>query len=131
MNGLRKTASFLAAPASICLFHASAIACNITLASGADIQVALNNPNNATVCLAPGDYYPTSTIFVQGGKSLVGSGGMDDARIISNANVIVQLGTGGTVGQVSIIGGGALSYWGVLVSQAHMRPFTAYEFNTP
>ncbi len=98
-------------------FSQFAIACNITLVGGQDIQSALNDPSNGVVCLSSGDYYPAATLFVPNGKSLNGQS-MLDTRIISQSNAIVQLSPGSSVSQVSLIGGGSLTYWGVLASQA-------------
>jgi hypothetical protein len=62
----------------------AAFACNATLSPGTDIQTALNGVAT-TVCLNPGTYRPTNTIYVPAGKTLKGLGANRDQVVIESA----------------------------------------------
>lgn len=62
----------------------TAFACNATLSPGADIQTALNGVAT-TVCLNPGTYRPTNTLYVPAGKTLKGLGANRDQVVIESA----------------------------------------------
>lgn len=62
----------------------AAIACDVTLSPGADIQGSLNGAAR-TVCLNPGTYRPTNTIYIPAGKTLKGLGANRDRVVIESA----------------------------------------------
>ena len=82
------------------------LACDLTISSGADIQQALNTSGVSSVCLSPGTYYPSATIQLNQGQTLIGSGNTDDATIYSSSSRVITLATNSTVGNLRVIGSG-------------------------
>jgi hypothetical protein len=67
-------------------------ACSVVLSSGANVQAALDNPANSTVCLSPGSYSLAAQLNVPNGKSLEGGGSTrDDVVLVSSADIAVYL----------------------------------------
>lgn len=67
-------------------------ACSVVLSPGASIQVALDNPAYATICLAPGTYQLSNQLTIPDGKILEGTGtGRDEVVLQSSADIAVYL----------------------------------------
>ncbi len=98
----------------------AAVACNATLSTGADIQTALNG-SATTICLTPGTYHPTSTLYIPVGKTLKGTGTNRDQVVIesgvANGGTMMWPSSGATMHNFTLISApGKLPTYGVFVN---------------